>query len=103
MGKRPQFEITAPTTNLISGQPQPRGFYPAVTTPAPRLGGEIDEQGGREMPYKITFEPLNRIAGVKPTTVEIETAAKAWMEVASDERGLACVLDPHFIRDACPR
>jgi hypothetical protein len=55
------------------------------------------------MPYKITFEPLNRIAGVKPTTVEIETAAKAWMEVASDERGLACVLDPHFIRDACPR
>ena len=35
------------------------------------------------MPYNITFEPLNRIAGVKPTTVEIETAAAAWHEVNS--------------------
>lgn len=42
------------------------------------------------MSYKITFEPLNRISGVVPTTVEIETAAKAWKEVdglmRSDER-----------------
>ena len=49
------------------------------------------------MPYKVTFEPLNRIAGVKPTTVDIETAAKAWMEVhglmASDEK--VTIIDPH--------
>lgn len=42
------------------------------------------------MGFKITFEPLNRIRGVKPTTVEIDTADKAWLEVhglmASDER-----------------
>lgn len=49
------------------------------------------------MPYKVTFEPLNRIAGVKPKTVEIETAAEAWMEVyglmKSDER--VTIVDPH--------
>ena len=42
------------------------------------------------MPYKITFEPRNKITGVRPTTVEIETAAEAWTELvgleASDER-----------------
>jgi hypothetical protein len=42
------------------------------------------------MPFIITFEPLNRIQGVKPTTVSKETAAEAWAEVqclmASDER-----------------
>ena len=45
----------------------------------------------------MTFEPRNRIAGVKPKTVEIETAAKAWMEVdglmLSDER--VTIVDPH--------
>jgi hypothetical protein len=49
------------------------------------------------MPYKITFEPLNRIAGVRSTTVEIETAAEAWKEVdglmRSDER--VTIVDPH--------
>lgn len=49
------------------------------------------------MPYKVTFEPLNRIAGVEPTTVEIETAAAAWIEVyglmASDER--VRIVNPH--------
>ena len=42
------------------------------------------------MPYKLTFEPRNKISGVKPSTVEIETAAEAWAEVtcleASDEK-----------------
>jgi hypothetical protein len=53
----------------------------------------------RAMPYKITFEPLNRIAGVKPTTVEIETAAEAWREVdglmRSDER--VKIVDPRGV------
>ena len=30
------------------------------------------------MPYKISFEPLSRISGVKSKTVEKETAAEAW-------------------------
>ncbi len=51
------------------------------------------------MPYKITFEPLNPIAGVKPTTVEIKTAAEAWREVdgllRSDER--VKIVDPHGV------
>jgi hypothetical protein len=38
------------------------------------------------MPYKVTFEPLNRISGVKPTTVEIETAAEAWKTVDGLQR-----------------
>jgi hypothetical protein len=42
------------------------------------------------MSYSITFEPLNRIAGVKPQIVSIGTAAGAWAEVqmlqASDAR-----------------
>ena len=42
------------------------------------------------MPYTITFEPLNRIQGVKPTTVVKETAKEAWKTVdalmRSDER-----------------
>ena len=42
------------------------------------------------MPYKITFEPLNRIDGGKPATVLKQTAAEAWKEVyglmRSDEK-----------------
>lgn len=42
------------------------------------------------MTFKITYEPLNRIDGVKPKTVEIETAHDAWVQVnglmQSDER-----------------
>jgi hypothetical protein len=42
------------------------------------------------MTYRITYEPLNRIVGVKPTTIEIENAEDAWREVEglmhSDER-----------------
>jgi len=42
------------------------------------------------MPFKITFEPLNRIKGVKPTMAEVETAARARLEVhglqMSDEK-----------------
>jgi hypothetical protein len=38
------------------------------------------------MPYKITFEPLNRISGVKSETVEIETAAEAWKTVDGLQR-----------------
>jgi hypothetical protein len=42
------------------------------------------------MAYKVTFEPLNRIRGVTPTTVEIATASEAWKEVdglmMSDEK-----------------
>ena len=42
------------------------------------------------MAYHITFEPMNRIPGVQPKTVQIEGAAKAWAEVqalmASDEK-----------------
>lgn len=49
------------------------------------------------MPFRITFEPLNRIAGVKPKTVAFETAAKAWIEVqslmASDEK--VTIVDTH--------
>ena len=41
------------------------------------------------MPFHITFEPLNRIPGVKPKTVMKETAAEAWASAqglrASDE------------------
>jgi hypothetical protein len=33
------------------------------------------------MPYKITYEPLNRIRGVTPKTFERETATEAWKEV----------------------
>jgi hypothetical protein len=48
------------------------------------------------MPYKVTFEPLNRISGVRPKTVEIETAAAAWKQVDglmhSDER--VTIVDP---------
>ena len=33
------------------------------------------------MSYKITFEPVSNIKGVRPTTVELEDAAEAWMEV----------------------
>lgn len=49
------------------------------------------------MAYRITFEPLNPIAGVKPTTVEIKSAVKAWDEVGrlmrSDER--VTIVNPH--------
>ena len=42
------------------------------------------------MSYKITFEPLNRISGVKPRTVELATASEAWVQaqglMASDEK-----------------
>ena len=42
------------------------------------------------MPYSITYEPMSRIAGVKPNTVTKETAAEAWALVqqlnASDEK-----------------
>jgi hypothetical protein len=65
---------------------------------AVRLVGVTRTRAGRnEMPYKITFEPRNRIAGVKAKTVEIENAAKAWIEVQglmySDER--VTTVDPH--------
>ena len=65
---------------------------------AVRLAGVTRTRAGRnEMPYKITFEPRNRIAGVKAKTVEIENAAKAWIEVQglmySDER--VTIVDPH--------
>jgi hypothetical protein len=44
----------------------------------------------RIVPYKITFEPRNRIAGVTASTVEIGTAVEAWAELvgleASDEK-----------------
>lgn len=50
---------------------------------------ETQERTGA-MPYKITYEPLNRIVGVTPKTVEKETAAEAWKLVDglmhSDER-----------------
>ncbi len=49
------------------------------------------------MPFKITYEPLNRIRGVKPETTDVETAAKAWAQVqalmASDEK--VTIIDPH--------
>lgn len=52
------------------------------------------------MSFKITFEPLDNIASVKPTTFEIETAAKAWLEaewlMKSDERVTICE-DGHTI------
>lgn len=42
------------------------------------------------MTFKITFEPVNRIQGVTPKTVEIESVGRAWLEVhglmQSDER-----------------
>ena len=42
------------------------------------------------MPYSIIYEPLNRIAGVKPKTFTRNTAVEAWAEVqmlnASDEK-----------------
>jgi hypothetical protein len=42
------------------------------------------------VPYKITYEPVNRIMGVTAKTVERQTAAEAWALVqslnASDER-----------------
>jgi hypothetical protein len=42
------------------------------------------------MPFKITFQPINKIDGVKPTTVEEDTAKAAWKLVyglmQSDER-----------------
>jgi hypothetical protein len=42
------------------------------------------------MPYTITYEPLNRIPGVKPKTVTKDTAAEAWALVdalhRSDEK-----------------
>jgi len=42
------------------------------------------------MAYHVTFEPRNRIQGVKPSTAVMETAAEAWAEVqmleASDEK-----------------
>jgi hypothetical protein len=33
------------------------------------------------VPYRFTYEPLNRIAGVKPSTGERETASEAWLQV----------------------
>lgn len=43
-----------------------------------------------QMPYEITFEPLNPIRGVTPKTVTKETAKEAWKLVdglmRSDER-----------------
>ena len=49
------------------------------------------------MSYRVTFEPLNRIPGVKPRTFERETAALAWVEVqglmASDEK--VKIVNPH--------
>jgi hypothetical protein len=42
------------------------------------------------MAYHVTYEPINRIAGVEPKTVIFETAAEAWKAVdglmRSDER-----------------
>ncbi|TIO86084.1 hypothetical protein [Mesorhizobium sp. WSM3879] len=42
------------------------------------------------MSFKITYEPLNRIAGVQPQMVEKESARDAWIAVdalmKSDER-----------------
>ena len=42
------------------------------------------------MPYIITCQPRNPIAGVEPGTVTKDSAAEAWVEVqmlhASDER-----------------
>ena len=51
------------------------------------------------MAYKITFEPRNKIKGVSPSTVELRTAAEAWIELvgleASDEK--ATILDPNGV------
>jgi hypothetical protein len=47
------------------------------------------------MPYKVTFEPLNRIRGVKPKTVEIETAIDAWKTVDGLQRSDEKVLIVH--------
>jgi hypothetical protein len=38
------------------------------------------------LPYSITYEPINRIAGVKAKTVTVETAAEAWLLVDSLQR-----------------
>ncbi|MEP0313484.1 hypothetical protein [Hyphomonas sp.] len=42
------------------------------------------------MPYKITFQPISKIAGVRPKTVERDSAKEAWKLVyglmQSDER-----------------
>jgi hypothetical protein len=42
------------------------------------------------MAYQLTYQPLNRIAGVSPRTVGCATAAEAWtlyqQLTASDER-----------------
>lgn len=49
------------------------------------------------MPYKITFEPLNRIKGVRSAMVERDTAAEALVTVrdlmAGDER-VSSIVDP---------
>lgn len=54
------------------------------------FGRVLAQQGKPTMPYQITYQPLNRIPGVKPKTVTIETAAEAWTTVqqleASDEQ-----------------
>jgi hypothetical protein len=48
------------------------------------------EEAEEDMPFKITYEPLNKIVGVKPKTVEKSSASEAWILVqglqASDER-----------------
>lgn len=50
------------------------------------------------MPYKVTYEPQNRIAGVKAKTIETETAAEAWRAVdglmRSDEK-VTMIVSPH--------
>ena len=39
------------------------------------------------MCYSITFEPLNRVVGVKPLILFLKTAAKAWAEVQMLQAG----------------
>lgn len=33
------------------------------------------------MPFRITYEPMNRIRGVQPSSAEFATAYDAWMAV----------------------
>ena len=50
----------------------------------------LSAKHGGIVSFKITYEPLNRIAGVGPKTVEIDSVEGAWLEVHglmnSDER-----------------
>ena len=64
------------------------------------------------MPYTITYQPINRIAGVTPGTATRDTAASAWMLVqqlhASDEKTeikdpAGCAISWEELRDRAAR